>query len=114
MDFEAVCAWKNISGDVKFWFRNPSFQVDAVGVVSGSTWLITLMYFPLALAMSRGNIIDTQHMATAGINGMQIGAPIGAFIGSAFGPVGLALGGLAGSLMGIATGFGGSYLERRL
>ncbi len=114
MDFEAVCAWKKISGDVKIWFRNPSFHADVVGIVSGSTWLITLMYFPLALAMTSGNIIDTQHMAAAGLNGMKIGAPIGAFIGSVFGRAGLALGGLAGSLMGIATAFGGHYLERQL
>ncbi len=114
MDFEAVCAWKEISGNGKIWLRNPSFQMDVIGIVSGSTWLITLMYFPLALAMTQATILDTQHMAAAGINGMQIGAPIGAFIGSAFGRVGLAIGGLVGSLMGIATGFGGSYLERRL
>ncbi len=114
MDFEAVCAWKETCENEKIWLRNPSFEMDVIGIVSGSTWLITLMYFPLALAMTQPTIMGTPHVAAAGISGMKIGAPIGAFIGSAFGRVGLAIGGLAGSLMGIAAGFSGCYLERRL
>jgi ABC-type Fe3+-siderophore transport system permease subunit len=112
MNFEAVCAWKKASGDARVYLRNPSFQMDIIGVVSGSTWFIALMYFPLALAMTRGNIIDTHHMSTAGLNGMQIGSMIGAFIGSAFGRGGFVLGGFTESLMGIITGFTSSYLER--
>ena len=62
MDFEAVCAWMKTSGDVKIWLRNPSFQVDVIGAVSGSTWLITIMYFPLALAIGTEKVLLTANI----------------------------------------------------
>jgi hypothetical protein len=114
MDFEAIRAWKEISRDMAVTIRNPSVKVDMIGAVSGSTWLIMLMYYPLALAMTPGNVVDTRHMATAGISGMKTGAPIGAILGSVFGPACFALGGLVGSLFGTAVGYGGCYLDRIL
>lgn len=114
MDFDTVCTWQQRCCDRKVNLRNASIKADVVGIVSGSTWLITLLYFPWPLAMHAPRVIETRHMATAGVNGMQVGAHTGALLGWSFGPGGIALGGLLGSLIGIATAFSGSYLEHRL
>lgn len=104
--------WKQTCRHVNICFRNASFNTNVIGIISGSTWLITLLSIPLALAMTSENLMDTHNTANARLMGMKIGAQIGSFIKSAFSLADLAVEKLTDISMGIATGLKDSYHER--
>ena len=115
MDFDNMYAWRNHTSDIpKVQFLGASSEIDLIGAVEGSTWLILVMTVPLVAVMANRSNIGGANMASVGLLGMNTGGFTGATIGSAVGPIGTLLGGLFGSLLGITVGFSGTYLAQRI
>jgi hypothetical protein len=115
VDFKNIYAWKKHTSDIpKVQFLGGPSEMDLIGAVEGSTWLILVMTVALAVVLQKAPNVGSVNMAREGIYGMNSGGVTGAVIGSAVGPIGTVLGGIFGSLLGITVGFGGTYLAQHI